>query len=62
MKTAARTLARVGKLLPVFVLFQTLGCLPDNALREVFAQNLVRTFSVVTQSFVAIIFGNLFPF
>ena len=62
MQKAARALVRWGRFLPIFVVCQSLGCLPDNALRSVLAENITRTFSIVIQSFVAIVFGNVFPF
>ena len=43
-------------------MYQVTGCLPDNAFREVFAENIVLTGSIAIQSIISIILGNLFQF
>lgn len=62
MVRASRILSRCGRLLPILILCQTLGCLPNDAIRTVLAENIVQTLAITIQSFVAIVFGNLFPF
>ncbi len=62
MPIAARTLLRCGRFLPALFALHAVGCLPDNAIREVFAENIVRTSAIVIQSVVALIFGAVFPF
>lgn len=62
MKTAARWLRRSAALVPFLCLYQATGCLPDNAFREVLAENVVLTGSIAIQSIISIILGNLFQF
>lgn len=62
MYTRARKWVRWGRFLPALFLFQGVACLPDNALREVLAENIVRTSSVVIQGVVSLLFGSFFPF
>ena len=62
MKTAARWLRRLAVLAPLLAVYQVTGCLPDNAFREVFAENIVLTGSIAIQSIISIILGNLFQF
>ena len=52
----------MAALVPLAVLFQTSGCLPNDAFREVIAENIVLTSSIVIQSLVSIILGNVFQF
>lgn len=56
-----RTLSRVCLFLPGVWLLQV-GCLPDDAFRTVLAENIVRTASLAIQSFVALLFGQYYPF
>lgn len=53
-------LARWGKLLPLVFLYQMIGCLPDNAFRQVLGENIVFTSAVVIQSITSLIFNTLF--
>ncbi|MCZ6683242.1 MAG: hypothetical protein O7B26_08660 [Planctomycetota bacterium] len=62
MNKTARKIVRWGRIFPALFLFQGVACLPDNAIREVLAENIVRTSGVVIQSVVAILFGTFFPF
>ena len=62
MPTAARTLLRCGRILPALFALHAVGCLPDDALREVVAENVVRTSAIIIQSVVALVFGAVFPF
>lgn len=62
MKSAARWMRRAAVAFPAMFLFQATSCLPDNAFREVLAENIVLTGSIVIQSVVSIILGNLFQF
>lgn len=62
MKKTHKWLRRAAALAPFFALYQASGCLPDNAFREVLAENIVLTASIAIQSIVSIIFGNLFQF
>ncbi len=60
MKKARRKLLHWGKLLPVLVLYQALGCLPDDSFAQVLGENIVLTSSVVIQSITSIVFNTLF--
>ena len=60
MKSSARWLRRSAALFPFLYLYQAVGCLPDNAFREVLAENIVLTGSIAIQSIISIILGNLF--
>lgn len=62
MKSSARWLRRCAAVFPFLFLYQATGCLPDNAFREVLAENIVLTGSIAIQSIVSIILGNLFQF
>lgn len=62
MKSSARWLRRCAAVFPIVYLYQATGCLPDNAFREVLAENIVLTGSIAIQSIVSIILGNLFQF
>jgi len=62
MKSAGRWLRRGAAVAPFLFLYQATGCLPDNAFREVLAENIVLTGSIAIQSIVSIILGNLFQF
>ncbi|MBX3395080.1 MAG: hypothetical protein KF841_06895 [Phycisphaerae bacterium] len=55
-----RTLLRAAKLLPVLGLYQSIGCLPNNAFAQVFAENIVLTAAVAIQTITSIIFNTLF--
>ncbi len=62
MNKTARKIVRWGRIFPALFLFQGVTCLPGNALREVLAENIVRTSGVVIQSVVALLLGTFFPF
>ena len=55
-----RYLSLLGRILPFLVLYQTTGCLPDNAFRQVFGENLVFTAAVVIQTVTSLFFNTLF--
>jgi len=57
-----RWIVRCGKLLPAVMLYQSIGCLPDNAFAEVFAENIVFTSALVIQSITSLIFNTIFFF
>ena len=60
MRKAELKLARWAKLLPFVVLYQTVGCLPDGALTQVVAENIVFTSAIFIQTLTSIFFNNLF--
>ena len=64
MKTKRRLwkLVVLGKLLPVLFLYQTVGCLPDGAFKEVTAENMLLTIAIIVQSLTANFFNGLFGF
>ena len=62
VRRTARCLARLGALVPFAIAFQSGFCLPDDAIREVLAENIVLTTSIAIQSVVSIILGNVFQF
>ncbi|MFQ5429410.1 MAG: hypothetical protein ACE5E1_03780 [Phycisphaerae bacterium] len=62
MCKSQRKLLRWGPLLPVLVLYQTLGCLPDDAFTRVLGENIVLTSAIAIQSITSIIFNGLFGF
>lgn len=55
-----RTLLRAAKILPVLGLYQSVGCLPNNAFAQVFGENIVLTAAVAIQTITSIIFNTLF--
>lgn len=55
-----RRCVRWGRWLPAVFLFQQIGCLPDQAFQQTFADNIVLTAAVVIQSITSIIFNTLF--
>ena len=52
--------ARWGKVLPFLVLYQAVGCLPDDAFRQVFAENIVFTSAVVIQTITSAVLNTIF--
>ncbi|MCG8407388.1 MAG: hypothetical protein MI923_19490 [Phycisphaerales bacterium] len=60
MTKARRRLLHWSRILPALVLYQSLGCLPDNAVAQVAGENIVLTSAVVIQSVTAIVFNSLF--
>lgn len=59
----SRSMARCvrwGRWLPVAMLFQQIGCLPDDALRQVLGENIVLTSAIIIQSITSIIFNTIF--
>lgn len=59
----ARTMRRVagwGRWLPAMIVCQQVGCLPDDAIRQVFGENIVLTGAVIIQSLTSIFFNTLF--
>lgn len=59
MKKRHPKLLKWAKVLPVLALYQTLGCLPDNALSQVVGENVVYTATLVIQSITSIVFNGL---
>lgn len=57
-----RKLLRWGRLLPILALYQSVGCLPDDALTRVLGENIVLTAAVAIQSLSSIFFNTLFGF
>lgn len=53
-------LAKWGTLLPALFVYQSIGCLPDNAPRQVLGENIVFTFAVVIQTITAEVFNAIF--
>lgn len=51
---------RWGRWLPAAFLFQQIGCLPDQAIQQVFAENIVLTAAVTIQSITSLIFNSIF--
>jgi hypothetical protein len=64
LKTKRRSwkLVAVGKLLPVLFLYQTYGCLPDGAFKQVTAENMLLTTAVIVQTLTSTFFNTLFGF
>ena len=59
-----RTLYRVarwGSFIALLPLFQSIGCLPNNAFGNVFANNITFTSAIVIQSLTSLFFKNFFP-
>lgn len=52
--------ARLGKLLPVLLMCNGLGCLPDGSVGQVLGENMLLTSAVVIQTITAAIFNSLF--
>lgn len=57
---ALRRCLRWGRWVPTAVLFQQLGCLPEDAVRQVFGENIVLTSAIIIQSLTSIFFNNIF--
>jgi hypothetical protein len=53
-------IAKGGKLLPFLFLYQSVGCLPDDALRQVFGENIILTSAILIQTVTAVVFNTLF--
>jgi hypothetical protein len=64
LKTRCRPwkLVAIGKLLPVLLLYQTVGCLPDGAFTQVTAENMLLTSAVIVQTLTSMFFNTLFGF
>lgn len=60
MHKAAIKLLRWGKFLPPVVLYQSFGCLPEDAFPQVFAENIIFTSAVVIQTLTSTFFNSLF--
>ena len=58
--THGRYLSLLGRILPFCVLYQATGCLPDNAVAQVFGENIVFTFAVVLQTVTSVVFNTIF--
>ncbi len=59
MLKLARRLNRAAGWIAVAYVFQSFSCVPDNAIRQVAAENIVRTFNLITSTIVSLLF---FPF
>jgi hypothetical protein len=59
-RPTARTICRLGRLFPFLALYQTIGCLPDNAFAQVTAENIVLTSALVVQAVTSLIFNTIF--
>lgn len=55
-----RTFLRLAKVLPVLVVYQSFGCLPDNAFNRVLGENLILTSAVVIQTITSLVFNTIF--
>lgn len=55
-----RTIIRLAKILPVVVVYQSFGCLPDNAFNRVLGENLILTSAVVIQTITSLVFNTIF--
>jgi len=62
MTSAYRKLFRWGRLLPILVLYQSFGCLPNDALSRVLSENIVLTAAIAIQSVTSVFFNSLFGF
>ncbi len=51
---------RCAKLLPVAMLYQSIGCLPNDAFARVLAENIVLTASIFIQTVTSVIFNTFF--
>ncbi|MFQ5412211.1 MAG: hypothetical protein ACE5EC_07925 [Phycisphaerae bacterium] len=60
MNNARRSVLRWSRLLPCLMLYQSLGCLPDDAVARVVGENVVLTSAIVIQSLTSIVFSALF--
>ncbi|MFQ5411315.1 MAG: hypothetical protein ACE5EC_03430 [Phycisphaerae bacterium] len=60
MKNARQAVLRWSRLLPFLVLYQSLGCLPDDSVARVLGENVVLTSAIVIQSITSIVFNSLF--
>lgn len=55
-------LAGLWKLLPVLIVYQSVGCLPDDGFKQVVGENMLLTAAVIIQSFTSVFFNTLFGF
>lgn len=55
-----KSLLRIAKVLPILSVYQSIGCLPNDAFSQVFAENVILTFSVAIQTITSLIFNTLF--
>jgi hypothetical protein len=53
---------RVGwwRVLPVLSLISLAGCLPDDAVRQVFGENILLTISTIVQTTTYLVFNTMF--
>ena len=61
MHRAARRLTRILALLSTGYVLAGLSCLPPDAFSTVAAENIVRTFTLITSSIVSLLFLNFQP-
>ncbi|MBN2563878.1 MAG: hypothetical protein JXQ75_23430 [Phycisphaerae bacterium] len=59
MKRSRWNYARFGQLLPVLFLSYAVGCLPEDAFKQVLGENMLFTAAVAVQSFTWTLFNNL---
>lgn len=55
-----RLILRIAKFLPIVCVYQSIGCLPNDAFAQVFAENIILTFSVAIQTITSLVFNTLF--
>lgn len=60
MWKANRRLTKVAKFIPILMLYQTIGCLPNDAFAQVFAENIVLTSAIAIQTITSLIFNSIF--
>ena len=58
--THGRYWTPVRRIFPFLALYQAVGCLPDNSIRQVFGENVVFTAAIVIQTVTSLIFNTLF--
>ena len=57
---AYKTIRRCGRFLPLLVVCQQVGCLPNDAFSQVVAENVVFTAAVAIQSITSIFVNGFF--
>ncbi|HWL92015.1 MAG TPA: hypothetical protein VNT79_00645 [Phycisphaerae bacterium] len=60
MPRKTRLLLRAAKVIPVAMLYQQIGCLPNDAFAQVFAENVIFTSGIVIQTITSILFSTFF--
>lgn len=57
-----RKLLGCCKWLPVLLAYQSVGCLPDNAFKQVTGENVLLSTAIVIQTLTSLFFNQLFGF